>query len=309
VYFGFCIRWTAICHYRTTAPYICPTVDSTSTVRLVYCSFPWYLAEHFLAPLPEQVWENLDELMYNLPPRTLGLPTNITGAGYFEYFLPLMSILGDIIEVHHLQNHPRLGKIDYGEAVETIARMIDDCEASLEYLAQELDSHAATADASAVLGDDRASRSSHGHDMGQRGADSAPYRFARDTTHFRLVIAYSTHILHVLRVLLHGKWDAISMMDNEDDWITTPRFVKCASHAIAASEAVSEILTLDPELTFMPYLFGIYLLHGSFILLLFADRMPQVGQNRSVEQACETIVRAHEVCVVTLSTEFQVSVI
>lgn len=56
----------------------------------------------------------------------------------------------------------------------------------------------------------------------------------------------------------------------------------------------------------MPYLFGIYLLHGSFILLLFADRMPQLGPNQSVEQACETIIRAHEVCVVTLSTEFQV---
>jgi hypothetical protein len=271
--------------------------------------FPGIFAEHVIAPLPESAWENLDEVMYNMPPRTLGLPTNITGAGYFEYFLPLMSILGDIIEAHHLQNHPRLGKLDYSETVETIARMIDDCEASLECLARELDSHAAKADASAALGDDGARRTPHPHEMGHCGvADSVPYGFARDTTHFRLVIAYSTHILHVLRVLLHGKWDAISMLDNEDDWITTPRFVKCASHAIAASQAVSEILTLDPELTFMPYLFGIYLLHGSFILLLFADRMPQVGQNRSVEQACETIVRAHEVCVVTLSTEFQVSV-
>lgn len=112
--------------------------------------------------------------------------------------------------------------------------------------------------------------------------------------------------MHVLYVLLHGKWDAISMLDNVDDWITSWRFTECASHAISASECVSTILKIDPELTFMPYLFGIYLLHGSFILLLFADRMPQVGQNQSVEQACETIIRAHEVCVVTLSTEFQV---
>lgn len=81
--------------------------------------------------------------------------------------------------------------------------------------------------------------------------------------------------------------------------------MKCANHSILASEAVETILAADPELTFMPYLLGIYLLHGSFILLLFADRMPQVGQNESVEKACETIIRAHEVCVVTLSTEFQ----
>jgi xylanolytic transcriptional activator XlnR len=89
------------------------------------------------------------------------------------------------------------------------------------------------------------------------------------------------------------------------NWITSVEFMKCANHSILASEAVETILAADPELTFMPYLLGIYLLHGSFILLLFADRMPQVGQNESVEKACETIIRAHEVCVVTLSTEFQ----
>ena len=67
------------------------------------------------------------------------------------------------------------------------------------------------------------------------------------------------------------------MLDDDEDWITSLKFLKCASHAIAASHAVSKILNFDPELTFMPYLFGIYLLHGSFILLLFADRMPQLG--------------------------------
>jgi hypothetical protein len=57
----------------------------------------------------------------------------------------------------------------------------------------------------------------------------------------------------------------------------------------------------------MPYLFGIYLFHGSLILLLFADRMSSVhgGPNESVERACEVIIRAHEACIVTLNTEFQ----
>jgi hypothetical protein len=96
------------------------------------------------------------------------------------------------------------------------------------------------------------------------------------------------------------------MLDNKDGWIPSVGFMKCASHAIAASDAMSRILACDPELSFMPYLFGIYLLHGSFILLLFADRMPQLGPNEAVEKACEIIIRAHEVCVVTLSTEFQV---
>lgn len=57
----------------------------------------------------------------------------------------------------------------------------------------------------------------------------------------------------------------------------------------------------------MPYLFGIYLFHGSLILLLFANRMSSVpgGPNESVERACEVIIRAHEACIVTLNTEFQ----
>lgn len=211
--------------------------------------------------------------------RTLGPPTTVSGTSFFEYFLPLMVILGDIIDVHHYRHHPRFGAIN-SRAVSVIEEMILNCEQSLEQFA--LVTGLGDSEITTTEDDDRAK------------------------SRMQLVIKYSTHILHVLQVLLHGKWDAISMLDNHDDWITTAGFPKCASHAIAASEVVSTILKLDPELTFMPYLFGIYLLHGSFILLLFADRMPQLGSNQSVEQACETIIRAHEVCVVTLSTEFQV---
>lgn len=173
--------------------------------------------------------------------------------------------------------------VDDSHAVAIISGLLEACEASIDRLCQKVDS------------------------LTEYAAPSTPAcKGAKDLSRLQLVAAYSAHILHVLHVLLHGKWDAISMLDDDDDWITSTRFNDCASHAIAASQAVSSILKFDPELTFMPYLFGIYLLHGSFILLLFADRMPQLGANQSVELACETIVRAHEVCVVTLSTEFQV---
>ena len=258
-----------------------------------------------------------------MPRRTLGPPTSITGVGFFEYFLPLMVILGDIIELHNAGHHPRLGTFDTGHAESVIASTIAGLETSLDHLARKLSMEEAAAAAAAGNG-------SHNPDTTMQissivtglreqqqppsqpnvrhgsTAESSTSSGSSSKSDIRLVLAYSTFITHVLHVLFHGKWDAISMLDNDDDWITTPRFVECASHAIAASEAVSDILTLDPELTFMPYLFGIYLLHGSFILLLFADRMPQLGPNQSVEQACETIIRAHEVCVVTLSTEFQV---
>lgn len=223
------------------------------------------------APLSEHVWEHLDEFpdaAYPVP--VLGPPTTITGTGFFEWFLPLMVILGDIIELHHGRQHPRLHDFCGNEMSLLIEGHINDCHASIKLL-----------------------------------GDEAQSLEAETQNRARLVAAYSTHILHVLQVLLHSKWDAISMLDNDDGWIATEEFSKCASHAIAASEAVARILELDPELGFIPYLFGIYLLQGSFILLLFADRMPQLGLNQSVAQACETVIRAHEVCIVTLSTEFQ----
>ncbi|OAA64102.1 transcriptional activator xlnR [Akanthomyces lecanii RCEF 1005] len=237
-------------------------------------------------PLPEYVWENLDSIPLNeLPVRHVGPPTLASGTGFFESFLPLMAILGDIIELHHRRHHPRLGGLDDIHSVMVISKLLADFELSLD-----------------SLGGDAPLRGFSDMPMGMNGG-LPPI----DSNHsrIRLVKAYSTHILHVLHVLLHGKWDAISMLDDGDDWITSKRFTECASHAISASQSVSTILTIDPELTFMSYLFGIYLLQGSFILLLFADRMPQLGPNESVEQACENIIRAHEVCVVTLSTEFQ----
>ena len=76
-------------------------------------------------------------------------------------------------------------------------------------------------------------------------------------------------------------------------------------HAVKAAEAASDILEYDPDLSFMPFFFGIYLLQGSFLLLLTADKL-QGDADPSVVRACETIVRAHEACVVTLNTEYQV---
>ncbi|KJZ71265.1 hypothetical protein HIM_09338 [Hirsutella minnesotensis 3608] len=258
------------------------------------------------APLPEVVWENLDVIPpRDLPARTIGPRTVASGTGFFEYFLPMMAILGDIIEVHHRRRHPRLGAQEDGHSVAVVKELLANFELSLDSLTTEtaLGSHASSLPTGAPANRDLVTGLSTPA-LYQDTMRLAAYDTA-DQTKVRLVKAYSTHILHVLHVLLHGKWDAISMLDDGDDWITSRRFTECAAHAISASQSVSTILTLDPELTFMSYLFGIYLLQGSFILLLFADRMPQLGPNESVEQACENIIRAHEVCVVTLNTEFQ----
>lgn len=258
-----------------------------------------------LAPLPEPVWQRLNDLPFTeLPFRAYGPPITVSGTSFFEFFTPLMAILGDIIELHHRRHHPRLGHLGNTQAITTVSDSLIRCEESIIALASDsiAPENATPASSFGALQDIETSTQQ----------ETSPYTWEslqrEPLTRSTFVAAYSSHILHVLYVLLHGKWDALSMLEDDDDWITSEHFASCASHAISASEAISRILRVDPEMTFMPYIFGIYLLQGSFVLLLFADRMPQLGPNPSVEQACEIIIRAHEVCVVTLNTEFQVSI-
>ncbi|KAH7230260.1 fungal-specific transcription factor domain-containing protein [Fusarium solani] len=316
------------------------------------------------APLSDQAWESLSpsgnptitsdnpiavddsQQQQRHPGRGFGAPTRVSGISFFEYFLPLMTILGDVIQLHRQKCHPRFGNMrqsrnntnggmgeqqhdnedEHSTATAMIEQIMADCAQSIADLAElyQVDAlDGATIPSSQVRTPSTVNSSQYdetfqlGHNARRDNNDT---RHHSNTTAYHsrrapsnrqhaqaeLVTAYSTFILHVLHVLLHGKWDAVSMLDNKDGWIPSVGFMKCASHAIAASDAMSRILACDPELSFMPYLFGIYLLHGSFILLLFADRMPQLGPNEAVEKACEIIIRAHEVCVVTLSTEFQV---
>ncbi|KAF5618754.1 transcription activator [Fusarium sp. NRRL 52700] len=279
------------------------------------------------APLSDEAWAALSTgrdpqdaaLGSNSHSTTFGAPTRISGTGFFEYFLPLMTILGDVIQLHRQKSHPRFGNIrrpqvngheeEDDPATAMIEQVMAQCAQSITDLASvyQVDALDASAiPASQVRTPQCAISPQQSHGDPSRPSNHTSHASShRQHAQAQLVTAYSTFILHVLHVLLYGKWDAVSMLDNKDGWIPSVGFMKCASHAIAASDAMSRILTCDPELSFMPYLFGIYLLHGSFILLLFADRMPQLGLNESVEKACEIIIRAHEVCVVTLSTEFQ----
>ncbi|KFZ15537.1 hypothetical protein V501_02668 [Pseudogymnoascus sp. VKM F-4519 (FW-2642)] len=254
---------------------------------------------HVYQPLDEVVWQNLESYLKagRLPARYLGASSTMTGAGLFEFFLPVAAILGDIIDIHHQRFHPRLGLLDRNSAIMEIENSLVTYETSLRAFEE-----------SVVL--------KH-PDIGQALSHSSPqtifdaYRDIRpwpcEVTRLKTVIGYSHYLLHVLYILLHGDWDPLSMLDGVDPWVMPRSFATCATKTIAAASAVSEILKVDPELSFMPYLFGVYLLHGSFTLLIFADRMDLIASD-TVSCACETIIRAHEICVTTLNTEYQVRV-
>lgn len=279
-------------------------------------------------PLDDSVWQRGDFGSYassNTDPNVLGsmpaestLDTRPKGPGFecrghsiFGYFLPLMTILGEIVDLHHARNHPRFGvgfrsAGEWDDQAAEITRHLEQYERSLKtFEKHNLPKYP----------DDKGEQAHHEngeyHGNVEAGTPHSAHttsstRLTENDIQCRIVIAYGTHVMHVLHILLAGKWDPINLIDDDDLWISSQGFITATSHAVSAAEAISQILEFDPGLEFMPFFFGIYLLQGAFLLLLIADKL-QLEASPSVVRACETIVRAHEACVVTLNTEYQVS--
>jgi hypothetical protein len=245
--------------------------------------------EDLYQPVPDTLWQAGEFYTGNSGPKRKGLSFQCTSHDVFGFFLPLMTILGDIVDLNAQKNHPRFGQ-----------RRTSDWQLHESEITLQLERYAYSL---------QEFKNQHGcgppnDDAGNNndGSDSVRGEWKHQT---RKVVAYATHIMHVLHILLHGKWDPVALLEDDNMWICSQSFLAATSNAISAAHAVEEILELDPDLSFMPYLFGMYLLQGSLILLLLADKL-STDTNDGVIRACETIVRAHEAAVVTLNTEYQV---
>lgn len=259
--------------------------------------------------------------------RVRGPHFECSGHSIFGYFLPLMTILGEIVDLHHARNHPRFGvgfrsAREWDDQQAEIVRHLETYEHSLNAFEQrhfhsgaddEGDVSGATLEMPGELSG-AAGTSSGGVGVGVGSPSARSVRTSASSSRMtesdiqtRIVMAYGTHVMHVLHILLTGKWDPINLLDDNDLWISSQGFITATSHAVSAAESINAILEYDPGLEFMPFFFGIYLLQGSFLLLLIADKL-QLEASASVVRACETIIRAHEACVVTLNTEYQVRI-
>lgn len=249
--------------------------------------------------------------------RAHGPQFKCTGHSIFGYFLPLMTILGEIVDLHHARNHPRFGlgfrpAREWDDQQAEIVRHLETYEASLKAF-ERRHFHASCEDkaeqqAACQATLEMPSELEHLDASSVRSSSALSVSTSRMTEsdiQTRIVVSYGTHVMHVLHILLTSKWDPINLLDDNDLWISSQSFITATGHAVSAAEAISNILEFDPGLEFMPFFYGIYLLQGSFLLLLIADKL-QGEASASVVRACETIIRAHEACVVTLNTEYQV---
>ncbi|KAL4779650.1 fungal-specific transcription factor domain-containing protein [Aspergillus varians] len=248
-----------------------------------------------LYPLPEWMWQNLDSIpLEDIPPRICGPPTQISGTGFFEYFLPLMAILGDIIELRSRNQHPRLGCFDEAYLAGTVEAMLADCEYSLEMLqAVRAPPHTDIPHDSVPL----LSTSSTSF-----GYAATPYPPRRATD---VVITYSQYIIRVLHMLLYRKSDTTSAVESNANCVLSPDVFTSTTHAVTVGESIAHILEIDKDLSFMPFVFGIYLFHGSLNFFSVVHQMARVGGDGMAQQGCEAIARAHEVAIKSLDTSFQ----
>ena len=254
--------------------------------------------ETLLQPLDDDVWQSGRFDRADASYRRKGLNIECTSHSIFGYFLPLMVILGEILDLNHARNRPRFGP--RASHARNWDEVTDEIVQQLETFGQSLQDFEASGGHGPETHNEVVTPS-----VVSAGTNES-HSASELTLQTKTTIAYGTHIMHVLHILLTGKWDPIALLDDNDLWISSQSFVTATGHAVNAAEAVGDIIEYDPDLSFMPFFFGIYLLQGSFLLLLFADKL-QGDVSPDVVRACETIVRAHEACVATLDTQYQVS--
>src|SRR5690606_12569057 len=192
----------------------------------------------------------------------------------------LMTILGEIVDLHHTRNKPRFGPTGVMGVQPTHGHghgpywdeIIAEITSHLETYERSLEAYKRANLSSADGGESSGDGSENTANGNQVSPTSTRPNSERDME-TRIVVSYGTHVMHVLHILLSGKWNPISMLDDNDLWISSESFVSATGHAVSAAEAINNILKYDPDLSFMPYFFGIYLLQGSFLLLLIADKL------------------------------------
>ncbi|OKL61005.1 hypothetical protein UA08_03677 [Talaromyces atroroseus] len=225
-----------------------------------------------------------------------------TGPTFFGFFTPLMALLGEIVYFVQAQNHPRFGVsqstlLDWKNWEKGIEDRLKLYQQGLEALLGPRD------DAEQGSADFQARRNL-GSISNPRRTPSSPAAAAVAPVQSRIAYAYSKIILHVLFILLMGKWDPHTLLNVSNSWLSSASFRRAIAHAVDAASSAELLLDLDPDAHFMPFFIGIYLFHGSMLILLVADR---VGHDAApaIVHAADTMVRVQETGAIRMPAEYQ----
>ncbi|KAH0370064.1 hypothetical protein KCU65_g2790, partial [Aureobasidium melanogenum] len=219
-----------------------------------------------------------------------------TGTDFFQFFTPLMALLGETVYFTLAQNHPRFGislhtTNDWTNWRSAIREKLDDYKNGISSMRDAAErSQRAESDCSQIT---------------DRSSMQAPrYQDPRSA----VVFAYAEFLIPVFHIILEGKWDPLTLLNQQDNWLGSTGFKSVVKHAIDAATPLRELFDLDPGLRFMPFYLGIYLFHVSLPLILVVDRVKQKINDRVIT-ACDTFIRAHEICISQIPSEYSIAML
>ncbi|KAG4429960.1 hypothetical protein IFR05_014555 [Cadophora sp. M221] len=266
-----------------------------------------------LLPMSEAVWQGYQDenevwAQQEFSHERRGPSIECRGIEMFDFFIAVSAILGQIIEFHHAKSHPRWDSTCPDSLLTSAYHQT--LSSQVEVFGRSLD----TIGLSSKLPEQQISEimdnvSPHGINFGNHRTSIQTTKWKRKLAtsiqnQRTLAIAYGKYMMQLLSILIYGIWDLECMLNDEGQWWATSASITTVSHAIAAAEALDAILDVDHDLSFNPNFFGIYLLHGAFVLIGAATKF-QDQTAPAVLKSCLTFSRAHEVCVVTFHSEYQ----
>lgn len=257
---------------------------------------PYFLdaeCENLLLPLDETYWQRSvlysEDFDLHSPQYFYSVQQNerqvfpdfrCRDSSIFGFFLPLMIITGEVMELNHLRlQNTKVYEVKAAD----VLRHLKIYQTSLSALFE----------------------SSASSTVDPAGSDQlVDGQIVQDCTwQTQTVVAYSSYLVQVLHISLVGKWDWQFLLEDKE-LRTSPAFTSTISHSLYAAFWLRQILQLDPEISFMPYFFGIQLLRGSFPVLLIVERL-QNKCGEDILHAAEIMIQAAEYCLVTRNTYYQ----
>ncbi|KAH0424761.1 hypothetical protein KCU90_g8210, partial [Aureobasidium melanogenum] len=145
-----------------------------------------------------------------------------TGTDFFQFFTPLMALLGETVYFTLAQNHPRFGislhtTNDWSNWRSAIREKLDDYKNGISIMRDPAErSQRAESDCSQTS---------------ERSQMQAPrYKDPRSA----VVFAYAEFLIPVFHIILEGKWDPLTLLDQQDNWLGSTGFKNVVKHAIDA---------------------------------------------------------------------------
>ena len=235
-------------------------------------------AQDIRLPMDEATWQISND--YATSPdvggiyRPRGPPSTISGRDIFSMLIPLMCILGQIIDMHHVAYHPRVERgltNPVAEAyTETIKQQVLELEPSIAALETQHVGNTYQADGS---------------------------------RHHRLLGRYATFLFHLRHVLLHCPWDKLVLLEQSTALLRQRSFQDISNRCGMAAGVLQQILSEGPDLGFKAMFFGIFFYHGSTIPYTMTATFKQESDASMIE-ACQIYVRAFEASNCTYQAEY-----